>query len=110
MPYRINGVLILIVRFNTMPFIDVPLFRPRIVNSRGFPESPLTWPQARAVGRLFASILGFQDAVQIVASFRDLDTALGTSAQLKGDCGRFVRESLLTQDELLCFKFFQCTQ
>jgi len=67
-----------------MPSIDVPLFRPRIVNSRGLLESPLTLLPAGAVGRLFAGILGFQDVIQVVASFRDLDIALGTLAQLKG--------------------------
>ena len=60
--------------------IDVPLFRPRVVNSRGLLEYPLAWPPARAVGRLFAGILGFQDVIQIVASFRDLNLALGTLA------------------------------
>ena len=74
-------------RAQSMPSIDVPLFRPRIVNSRGLLESPLAWPPARVVGRLFAGILGFQDVIQIVASFRDLNKALGTLALLKGDCG-----------------------
>jgi hypothetical protein len=64
--------------------INIPLFRPRIVNSGGLLKSPLTLPPARAAGRLFAGILGFQDVIQIVASFRDLDIALGTLAQLKG--------------------------
>ena len=67
-----------------MPSIDVPLFRPRIINSRGLLKSPLTLPPARAAGRLFAGILGFQDVIQIVASFRGLDIVLGTLAQLKG--------------------------
>ena len=67
-----------------MPSIDIPLFRPRVVNSRGLLKSPLTLPPAGAVGRLFAGILGFQDVIQIVASFRNLDMALGTLAQPKG--------------------------
>ena len=71
-------------RAQSMPPIDVPLFRPRIVNSRGLLESPLTLPLAKVVGRLFAGILGLQDVIQIVASFRGLDIALGTLAQLKG--------------------------